>query len=389
MVTDDLDLTDGQREQYRAFEVFAERHLAGANQFDRDEALPPAVLTALARARLFGLCLSDEYGGCGRDFVSFGLLNHAIARACSSTRSILTVHTMVALAIARWGTPAQKAYYLPRLSAGDLIAALCVTEPEVGSDAASVQMIAAGRGGLYTLRGVKCWVSGGQVADVLVVLASLGGRATAFLVDGARPGLERRPVTGLLGVRASLVAELTFHDVPVSSADMLGRPGFGFSHVISTALHYGRYSVAWGCAGSMQACLTASLEYTRARRQFGVPISQHQLVQAIIADMATKVRAAHLLCHRAGVLIDRAEPAAVIETMIAKYFCARAGREIADAAVQLHGARGCSAGTAVQRHLRDAKVAEIVEGTTQLQQITIGASQYQRIGSAVRAGVLP
>jgi glutaryl-CoA dehydrogenase (non-decarboxylating) len=184
-----------------------------------------------------------------------------------------------------------------------------------------------------------------------------------------------------LGVRASMLAELHMEDCRVPKENLLGRVGFGFSHVASSALDYGRYSVAWGCVGIAQACLEACLRYTDERQQFGAYLKDHQLIQQMITDMITNVKAARLLCYQAGFLKEAGDPRAVMETSIAKYFASKAAVQASSAAVQIHGANGCSSAYPVQRYLRDAKIMEIIEGSTQIQQITIARYAEQQATS--------
>jgi alkylation response protein AidB-like acyl-CoA dehydrogenase len=180
----------------------------------------------------------------------------------------------------------------------------------------------------------------------------------------------------MLGVRASMLAELHFDGCRIPADRLVGRVGFGVSHVGFSALDLGRYSVAWGCVGIAQACLDASMCYTRRRTQFGAYLKEHQLIRRMITDMITNVKAARLLCFQAGHLRDAGDPRAVIETLIAKYFASTAATRAADDTVQIHGGNGCSSDYPVQRYFRDAKIMEIIEGSTQIQQLTIAKYEY-------------
>jgi hypothetical protein len=181
----------------------------------------------------------------------------------------------------------------------------------------------------------------------------------------------------MLGARGSMLAELHMEGCRVPSENLVGREGAGFAYVASTALDLGRYTVAWGCVGIGQACLDASLAYAAERRQFGAHLREHQLIQRMLTDMITQVRAARLLCHQAGALRAAGDPRSVTETSIAKYFASTVASRAAADAVQIQGALGCSAESPVQRYLRDAKIMEIIEGSTQMQQITIARSGYE------------
>jgi alkylation response protein AidB-like acyl-CoA dehydrogenase len=368
-----VEFSAAELEARAAFRAFVQEHVAPhAGAWDRAGRVPDALVDRLREQRLLGAPLSREWGGGGMDPVTYGLLTEEMGRGCSSVRSLLTVHDMVAQTLARWGSRELKETYLPRLARGELLGALALSEPEVGSDAAGVRTRARLEGDEYVLDGRKKWTTFGQIADLFLVLARSGeDQLTALLVPAGAPGLARRPLPEMVGTRASLLAEIGLEGCRVPRGHVLGRPGFGFSHVISTALDHGRYSVAWGAVGIAQACLDACLDYTARRTQFGAALREHQLVRRALSDMITEVRAARLLCCRAGHLRRGADPLATGETMIAKYFAARTAVRAAGDAVQLHGANGLSQEYPLERYLRDAKVTEIIEGSTQIQQDVI------------------
>jgi alkylation response protein AidB-like acyl-CoA dehydrogenase len=183
-----------------------------------------------------------------------------------------------------------------------------------------------------------------------------------------------------------MIAKVFMNECRIPAENLVGRVGFGFSHVASTALDHGRYCVAWGCLGLGQACLDACLSYTSERKQFGSFLKGHQLIQQMIAEMITNLKAARLLCYHAGYLKDKGDPSLIMETSIAKYFASRMVNKIADDAVQIHGANGCSSDYPVQRYLRDAKIMEIIEGSTQMQQIIIAKSGYHNFALEKRRG---
>ncbi|HSS77155.1 MAG TPA: acyl-CoA dehydrogenase family protein [Thermoanaerobaculia bacterium] len=364
-----LELTVVQRaarDEFRDF-VSAEIH-PHADRWDREAAISRKVIDALRARDYLGSNVVGKYGGVGRDMITYGLLTEEIARGCSSVRSLLTVHDMVAHAIQRWGSPEQRQSYLPALARGKVLAALALSEPNAGSDAAGVETTAADSNEGWVLNGQKKWTTFGQIAGLFLVLAKFEGQPTAFLVERESPGLTVRPLTGVWGTRASQLAELTFEGCCIPHGNLIGRIGFGLSHVIAAALEHGRYSVAWGAVGIGQACLDACRRYTAERRQFGVPLSDHQLIRRLLADMIVNVRAARLLCLRAGWLRDQRDPVAFMETMAAKYFASTMAVRAANDAVQIHGANGMSDEYPVGRYLRDAKVTEIIEGSTQIQQ---------------------
>jgi len=364
-----LELTVVQRAARDEFRDFVSAEiLPHADRWDREAAISRKVIDALRARDYLGSNVVGKYGGVGRDMITYGLLTEEIARGCSSVRSLLTVHDMVAHAIQRWGSPEQRQNYLPSLARGKVLAALALSEPNAGSDAAGVETTAADSNEGWVLNGQKKWTTFGQIAGLFLVLAKFEGQPTAFLVERESPGLTVRPLTGVWGTRASQLAELTFEGCCIPHGNLIGRIGFGLSHVIAAALEHGRYSVAWGAVGIGQACLDACRRYTAERRQFGVPLSDHQLIRRLLADMIVNVRAARLLCLRAGWLRDQRDPVAFMETMAAKYFASTMAVRAANDAVQIHGANGMSDEYPVGRYLRDAKVTEIIEGSTQIQQ---------------------
>ncbi len=364
-----LELTVVQRSARDEFRDFvAAEILPHADRWDREGAISRKVIDALRAKDYLGSNIVGKFGGVGRDMITYGLLTEEIARGCSSVRSLLTVHDMVSHAIQRWGSAEQRQQYLPALARGKLLAALALSEPNAGSDAGSVETTAADSNYGWVLNGHKKWTTFGQIAGLFLVLAQFEKQPTAFLVERETPGLTVKPLSGVWGTRASQLAEITFEDCTIPHGNLVGRIGFGLSHVIAAALEHGRYSVAWGAVGIGQACLDACRAYTAERRQFGVPLSEHQLIRRLLADMIVNVRAARLLCLRAGWLRDQRDPVAFMEIMAAKYFASTMAVRAANDAVQIHGANGMTDDYPVGRYLRDAKVTEIIEGSTQIQQ---------------------
>ena len=367
-----MELSGTQREARLRYRQFVREHIAPyADTWDREERVPPELIERLRESGYLGAPLPVDVGGGGVDAITYGLLTEELARGCSSVRSLLTVHDMVALAIWRWGSRELKAKVVMAAARADLLCALALSEPDVGSDAAGVGTEARAEADGYVLNGRKKWITYGQIADLFLTLVRCEGKLTAFLVPANAKGFTRRPLRGIVGTRASLLAELEFDDCFVPASHLVGRIGFGLSHVVGAALDHGRYSVAWGAVGIAQACLDACMEYTSSRRQFGVELSHHQLVQRKLTNMITDTRAARLLCYRAGYLRQIGDPGASSETLVAKYFASKAAVRAANNAVQLHGANGLTEDYPVARYLRDARVTEIIEGSTQIQQISI------------------
>ncbi|WP_375476973.1 acyl-CoA dehydrogenase family protein [uncultured Nostoc sp.] len=373
-----LELSTQQKNAKAEFRAFVNQEICpDAGEWDSKEFTPPELIKKIAQRGFLGAILPQEYGGQGMDMITYGILNEEIGRGCSSIRSLLTVHNMVAHALCKWGNKSQKQYWLPKFASGETIAAFALSEPNVGSDAKSVETTATLAGDVYVLNGQKKWITYGQIADVFLVFAKCEGKPTAFLVEKNSPELSVKPMSGILGVRASMSAELHFNNCQVSLENLVGKLGFGFSYIAATALDYGRYSVASGCVGIAQACLEACIKYTNERKQFGVYLKEHQLIRQMISQMITNVKAARLLCYQAGYLKDINDPNSILETSIAKYFASTVATKIANDAVQIHGGNGCNSEYPVERYLRDSKIMEIIEGTTQIQEITIADSGYQ------------
>ncbi len=380
MTPNDLELTPQQQETQAAFRAFVDQAIVPyANLFDQQERLPPELIARMVQAGYWGAELPQEYGGAGMDMLTYGLLTEEIGRGCADVRNLVGVQGMVSSAILKWGSRDQRAYWLPKMAAGEIVAAFALTEPDVGSDAKSITTTATLDGDSYVLAGRKKWISFGQNADLFLLFAQCEGKPTAFLVERGTPGFASRPMSGLLGFQASMLAELHLDGCRVPQTNLVGRVGFGLSYVATYGLTHGRYSTAWGCVGLAQACLEACLDYTTRRQQFGAFLKDHQLIQRMVADMLTYITAARLLCCRAGGLHDRGDLGAVTATSMAKYFASKMAVQVASDAVQIHGANGCGSEYPVQRYLRDAKIMEIIEGSTQIQQIIIAQHAYRAL----------
>ncbi|WP_369175489.1 acyl-CoA dehydrogenase family protein [Streptomyces sp. R28] len=366
-------LTPGQRENHRLFRSYVERELMPhAHRFDTEQAISGDVVSSLAAQGYIGASGPEASGGRGLGPVDYGLLSEELGRACQSIRNFVAVQDMVVHSIERWGTPQQKERWLRSVMVGETVASFALTEPHVGSDPAAVETVAVEAGKEFVLSGTKKWISFAQLADLFLVFAQFDGRHTAFLVEKDTEGLKVEPIDGLLGLRGSMLGTVTFDECRVPVDHLVAGPGLGLAFVASSALDLGRYSTAWGSVGLTQACLDACVEYSGQRTQYGTEIRNHQLVQRLLAEMLTNVTAARLLCHHAGVSKERADTNAANHTLMAKYRASTVAVRAASDAVQIHGAQGIGAESPVQRHYRDAKVMEIIEGTTQIQQTLLG-----------------
>jgi glutaryl-CoA dehydrogenase (non-decarboxylating) len=371
-VIDILDLSSEQADRLEGIRRFAAQYLAPhAATYDREEFLPDSFVNCLCDAGYLCAILPTKWGGGGWDAPSYGLLHSEIGGELSSAAAIITVHDMVAHAVLHWGTEDQKRRWLPDLASGRLRGCLAVTEETAGSDIRSVQAIARREGNVYVLNGVKKWITGGQFGTLFLVLARIEDKPTAFIVDKGCGGISAHPVRNMLGFRAAMLAEIHLDDCVVPAENVLGRVNLGVEGPIQSALDLGRYTVACNAAGLAAACLGDAASYAVARTQFRTPIAQHQLVAGMIADMAAGVRAARLLCWQAGRDRQAGRPRAMLSTLEAKYFASRMATAAAADAVQIMGSRGCSEEAPAARRLRDSKILEIIEGSSQIQQILI------------------
>jgi glutaryl-CoA dehydrogenase (non-decarboxylating) len=355
-----------------AFRHFSRREIAPhAELYDQRQQIPQALIHKLAANGYFGSLLPPEWGGRGLDAVSYGVLHKEIAQSSSSVASLLTVHDMASHALLRWGNAQLKKHWLPKLARGERLAAFAVTEANAGSEARAVEATAERQAnGSFLLNGRKKWITGGQIANVFLVLAKCEGLPVALLVERELQGVSTHPIAEMLGLRASMLADVVFENCAVAEDHMVGRVNFGRT-IIQAALDLGRFNIAWDSLGVLEGCLDSSIDYADRRVQFGSPLSSHQLVAQMITDMVTNVEAARLLCLQAARFRNANDPQATLATLIAKYFTSRAAAHAASDAVQIHGAIGCSQEYPVQRYMRDAKIMEIIEGSSQIQQVLI------------------
>jgi alkylation response protein AidB-like acyl-CoA dehydrogenase len=343
---------------------------------DESGKMPSSLIKELANSGFLGGPLPQEYGGGDWDAVSLALCYEELGRVDSSVRGTMTVHTsLVSQCILQWGSDSQKREYLPQLTRGDMIGCYCLTEPNAGSDVASMESTAMPDGDDYIINGEKIWITNGGIAHLAIVFAnaepSLKHKGIcAFLIPTNTPGFRREKMRGKeLGHRASDHAHIVFDNMRVPKSALLGAHGDGFK-VAMSALDHGRLGVAAGALGVGQACLDACVEFAKARRQFGQRIGNFEMIQSTLADMAADIDAARMLVYRAAWLQDQSARA-TRETSIAKLFATEAAVKAANEAVLLHGGRGYSNEFPVERYYRDIKGLQIYEGTAHIQRIVI------------------
>jgi butyryl-CoA dehydrogenase len=373
----DFELTDEQRlikstarEFTDAEIVERSRENARNHRFDVD------LVGKIAAQGYLGAIVPQQYGGAGLDYVSYGLIVEEIGRGDSAVRTVISVQTsLVCSAILTWGTEEQRLHYLPKLCSGEWLGCFGLTEPDTGSDAANQRTRAVRTDSGWVINGAKMWISMGNYARVALIFAQtdpeLGHKGLAcFLVDTDQPGFKPQPIEHKMGLQASDTASIALEDVQVAPDAMLGQVGDGFK-VAMSALDSGRYSVAAGCVGICQGCVEESVNYAKAREQFGRPIASFQLIQAMIADMVLKTEASRMLVWRAGWLKDLGRPN-TLETSVAKLHATEAAVECANTAIQVHGGAGYVDDHPVERYFRDVRVTTLYEGTSQIQKLIIG-----------------
>jgi alkylation response protein AidB-like acyl-CoA dehydrogenase len=372
-----LDLTDEQKLISETARDFVDKEVVErARQNDRDAKFDRELASMLGEMGYLGAPVAEEYGGRGLDYIGYGLIVEQIGRGDSAARTVVSVQTsLVCKSIETWGTEEQKQKWLPKLCSGEYLGCFGLTEPDTGSDAASLRTRAEKTDSGWKLNGQKMWISLGNFANVAMIFAQTepgsGPKGLAcFLVPTDTPGFSTQEIHGKLGLHASDTASIALDDVEVPDDCMMGEIGEGFK-VAMSALDSGRYSVAAGCVGIIDGCVDASVSYSKERQQFGVPLARFQLVQAMIADMIVKRDAARLLVWRAGMLKDQGKPS-TLETSIAKLYATESAIECANDAIQVHGGSGYVDDHPVERYLRDARVTTLYEGTSQIQKLIIG-----------------
>jgi butyryl-CoA dehydrogenase len=373
----DFELTDEQRLIRETARDFVDKEIVPvARENDRNERFDTELVQKMADMGFLGAIVSEEYGGRGLDYLTYGLIVEEIGRGDSSARTVVSVQTsLVCSSIERWGTEEQKHEWLPQLCSGEALGCFGLTEPSSGSDAASLKTRATKIDGGWKLNGQKQWISMGNHAKLALIFAQTDPEKAhrglaCFLVPTESDGFSSGEIHGKLGLKASDTAELSLSDVEVPEEAMLGEIGDGFK-VAMSALDSGRFSVASGCVGISQGCVNASVQYAKEREQFGRPIGSFQLVQAMLADMIVDTEAARGLVWKAGWLKDNGKPSTT-ETSIAKLYATEAAVRNANLAIQVHGGSGYVDDHPVERYLRDARVATLYEGTSQIQKLIIG-----------------
>ena len=369
-----FELTDEQRDIAALTAEIAQREIAPhIARWDREHTFPRALYGTLTDAGIMGIIVPEEFGGAGTDYVSYALAVEELARVDAGTAVTLSVHSMICSVILKLGSEAQKRYWLPKLAAGDVIAGFALTESDAGSDAAGIRATATRTSDGYVLNGRKQWCTNGSYAGVVMGMFRTGGSGakgvSAFLIDGETGGMVVEKVTEKLGIHTSNTCDVAFDGVVIPHDSLLGAEGDGFGNAM-TALTAGRIGIAAQATGILAACLDESVAFAKERVAFGRPIGAFEGVSFKVAQMATDLDAARLLVYRAAALADAGKPF-TLEASKAKLFASTAARKHAAEALQIHGGYGYTTEFPVERHYRDAKITEIYEGTSEIQQLII------------------
>lgn len=339
-------------------------------EWDAKGGFDPAIWKQLAQLGLLGICIPEKYGGSGMDYNSLAIACEELERGDTAFRTAVSVHTgLNSMTLLQWGNEAQKEKYLKPQAKGDKIGAFGLTEPGAGSDVASMSSNAVLEGDYYKLNGQKTWISLCDVADHFIVFAYTDRSKShkgisAFIVERTMGGFSSKAIKGKYGIRSGNTGELFFEDVLIPKENLLGEEGEGFKIAMS-ALDNGRFTVAAGAVGLIDACLEASVKYCQQRETFGKKIGDHQLVKQMIAKMEAGYQMSRLLVYRVGDMKNRGERN-TRETSLAKWQACDFANQAADDAVQIHGAYGYSDEYPVARFLRNSKAPVIYEGTREI-----------------------
>ena len=374
-----FNLTKEQEMVRKLMHEFAEKEVKPiAAEIDEEGRFPRETVEKMARYSKMGIPFPKELGGAGGDTLSYIIAVEELSRVCGTTGVILSAHTSLgAHPIYQFGTEEQKEKYLKPLAEGRYLGAFGLTEPNAGTDAASQQTTAVLDGDHYILNGSKVFITNGGESDIYIIFAmtdkSKGTRGiSAFIVEKDFPGFSIGKIENKMGIRGSSTSELIFEECRVPKENLLGQEGKGFGIAMQT-LDGGRIGIAAQALGIAQGALDECTKYMKERKQFGKPLAAFQGLQWMYADMATKVQASRFLVYNAAVKKDKKLPFAT-EAAMAKLFAAETAMEVTTNAVQIHGGYGYIKDYPIERMMRDAKITEIYEGTSQVQKMVIAAS---------------
>lgn len=378
----DFNLTKTETLFLQMIRRFAEKEVKPlAAEVDEQERFPHETVEKMGKLGLMGIPIPVKYGGAGGTNQLYSMAVEELSRVCATTGVIVSAHTSLCAApILEMGTEEQKTKYLPKLASGEWIGAFGLTEPNAGTDASAQQTIAVEDGDSWILNGTKIFITNAVYASVYIIIAmtdkSQGTRGiSAFIVEKGTPGFSVGKKEKKLGIRGSATCELIFNNCRIPKANLLGKVGGGFGLAMKT-LDGGRIGIAAQALGIAQGAMDETIKYTKERKQFGKSISNYQNTQFQLADLETKIQAARLLVRSAAFKKENGIPYSV-DAAMAKLFASETAMEVTSKAIQFHGGYGYTRDYPVERMMRDAKITEIYEGTSEVQRMVISASMFK------------
>ena len=369
-------LTEEQLMIQQAARDFAQNELKpGVIERDEHQKFPAEQVKKLGELGFLGMMVSEKFGGSGLDALSYVLVMEELSKIDASSSVVVSVNnSLICYGLEAYGSDFQKEKYLVPLASGKVIGAFCLSEPEAGSDATSQHTTAEDKGDYYLLNGTKNWITNGGTASTYLVIAQTNPELkhrgiNAFIVEKGMEGFTIGPKENKMGIRGSDTHSLMFNDVKVPKENRIAEDGFGFKFAMKT-LEGGRIGIAAQALGIAAGAYELALEYSKQRKSFGKPISDHQAIAFKLADMATQIEAARLLVYKAAWLKDQGQPYTLAGSM-AKLFASKVAMDVTIEAVQVHGGYGFVKEYHVERLMRDAKITQIYEGTSEIQQLVI------------------
>lgn len=371
-----FELSEEQIMIQQAARDFAQQELKpGVIERDEHQKFPAEQVKKLGELGFLGMMVSEKYNGSGLDAISYVLVMEELSKIDASASVVVSVNnSLVCYGLEAYGSEEQKEKYLKPLASGEKIGAFCLSEPEAGSDATSQRTTAEDKGDYYLLNGTKNWITNGNSASTYLVIAQTHPELrhkgiNAFIVEKGMEGFTIGPKENKLGIRGSDTHSLMFNDVKVPKENRIGEDGFGFRFAMKT-LEGGRIGIAAQALGIAQGAFELATQYAKERKSFGKPISEHQAIAFKLADMATQIEAARLLVYKAAWLKDQGLPYTQAGSM-AKLFASKVAMDVTIEAVQVHGGYGFVKEYHVERLMRDAKITQIYEGTSEIQKMVI------------------
>jgi len=371
-VSDTTGLEEDHVQIYQTALDFSKKHIAPyAAEWDREGHFPQDVMREAASLGFAAVYTSPDFGGTGMGRLEASLIFEALATGCASTSAFMTIHNMCTWIVDSFGSQELKEKYIPQLVTMEKFSSYCLTEPNSGSDAAAMQTTAKEQGDYYVLNGSKCFISGGSVSDIYVVMAKTGDKEiSCFLVEKGTPGLSFGKLEEKMGWRNQPTSMVMFEDCKIPKSNLIGSKGIGFK-IAMKGLDGGRINIASCSLGGASFCLDTANEYVRSRKQFGKPLADLQNIQFKLADMATDLTASRLMVRNAARMMDEDHPEKTMYSAMAKRFATDKCFDIVNMSLQMHGGYGYLNDYPIERYLRDLRVHQILEGTNEIMRVII------------------